>query len=308
VSVFTWCVSAVFALVGLPTARAELEKSIHHMGNELMRQMGPLVVGPTRTLSINGQRLFVASKTTTLPPEQVLSLFDRNCREGTAKIRQDLEALPAGQTPLPPELRDPSRWLSVRADAEDGEPREVACVVPAASAKSLQGLMNRFSAFSASGNVSDIGDVRYVVVRRAKDAHTTHVFAVWSEGTFSIPAMFPAAGDAPGTDPEDAPRPHNAVRVLSAELTGHPYALRMYDTTDAADGVLRDYASAIVGRGWTSTQLPEDDVLNEGARAFVKGSSVLLVTVSETPRGKSGITVLELGSTGFVQAEVRDQP
>src|SRR5205814_9227486 len=61
-----------------------------------MRQRPPRsTLFPYTTLfRSNGQRLFVASKTTLLPPNEVLSAFERLCRDGAAEWREEVNHLP----------------------------------------------------------------------------------------------------------------------------------------------------------------------------------------------------------------------
>jgi hypothetical protein len=85
--------------------------------------------------------------------------------------------------------------------------------------------------------------------------------------------------------------------------------MRMYDSAEPTESILSAYDSDMVKRGWTESPLPEDELpLNDTARAFVKDGRALFVAINETPEGKSGVTLLEMGTAGFVHAEVEDEP
>ncbi|MFT3774350.1 MAG: hypothetical protein QM820_54005 [Minicystis sp.] len=106
----------------------------------------------------------------------------------------------------------------------------------------------------------------------------THVVAAWTEGSFNVYALLPEAGkDAPGSDPQHAPRPPNAQRILSADIEGVPYAVRIYDTSASPADVVKVYDAEMAGRGWA----PAFGVPGEGPeqRAFTRpGADLIVIT------------------------------
>ncbi len=182
--------------------------------------------------------------------------------------------------------------------------------MPHVSGGGLKGLVGRLAALATTGDVSELGDVRFAVVRPSKSGASCHVLSLWSEGPFSITAMFPEEGDAPGRDSPYAPRPEGAVRVLSGEIEDAPYALRMYDTSRAPSEVLGAYSKEMSRRGFTEQPLPGEPSagINERARVFAKDGRAVLVALSDTPQAKTGVTLMEMGSAGFAEATAREEP
>jgi hypothetical protein len=252
----------------------------------------------------------LGSKSTPLGVDEVLSRFEQYCHDNSAGLSDELHAMPASVAALnklPEGLRDPSAWLTGRQTAADGNSGQVACVARKDSGGGLQGLMDRILAFTDSGDLAELGDARYVVARRDEKAGNTLVLAMWTEGSFNIPAMFPDSGDAPGSDSRHVPRPPAARRVLTAEISDHPYALRMYDTKQTHAEVLKYYEQQLQPRGFTMHELPPTDAtgqldLNEHVRAFSKGGVAVIVVTNDTPEEQTGVTLIEMGSLGFAKA------
>src|SRR5205823_9086592 len=107
----------------------------------------------------------------------------------------------------------------------------------------------RVADFARSGNVGDIGSVRYVAVESLPTGGA-HVVALWTEGSFPLQAMFPEQGDAPGTDLANAVRPDGSRRVFSAYAEGAPYGIRVYETSKNGAAVLAQYDAAMPALGW----------------------------------------------------------
>jgi len=298
---------ALTALI-LPQARAAAEEAAKQSGLELLKQIGPTLVGPPEVALINGQRMSLASKLTPLSVEQVIARFGQHCREHSAGLSDEIAALPNGASALeklPEELRDPSRWLSSETIAKDGKVGQIACIARKGSGGGLKGLVDRVLAFTESGDLAEIGDARYVVARRDDASGQTHVLAMWTEGKFNIPEMFADSGDAPGADSHDIPRPPDARRVLSAEMSSRPYAIRMYDTQRSHAEVLGYYEQQLGPRGFINHPLPHasaDLDLNDHVRAFSKDGVAVIVVTNQTPAEQTGVSIIEMGSMGFSKA------
>jgi len=299
---FLGVVNLCVMVASLPSARAAAESAARRAGEQLLAQLGPSIIGDAQGVVVNGQRVFVASKTTRLPPGEVLSAFERLCRDGASEWREEVNRLP-GATKLPEQLREVSNATTFRLDPDGASPGQVACIVPRGEMRGVRGLMKRLSAFIETGDLSKIGDGRLAVVRRDEKSGWTHVVALWSEGSFSLLRMFPEQGDAPGRDSPYAPRPRDAVRVLSAEIDGRPYAMRVYDTARPRSEVLATYSREMAAAGWAAQPLASTPAfeVNDSVRAFQKDGTAVLVAVNRTPAEKTGVTLLEMGSPGFVR-------
>ncbi len=297
----------------LPQARANAEEAVKRSGLALLQQLGPALVGDPEVAIINGQRMSLGSKVTPLGVDQVLGRFEQYCHDNSGGLSQELHAMPAtvaALEKLPSGLRDPSAWLTARQTATDGTAGQVACVARKNSGGGLQGLMDRVMAFTDSGDLGELGDARYVVARRDEKAGNTLILAMWTEGSFNIPAMFPETGDAPGSDSRHLPRPPASRRVLTAEITDHPYALRMYDTKKTHAEVLKFYEQQMEPRGFRLHELPPTDEsgqldLNDHVRAFSKNGVAVIVVTNDTPDEQTGVSLIEMGSLGFANATAR---
>ena len=87
------------------------------------------------------------------------------------------------------------------------------------------------------------------------------------------------------------PRPSGARRILSASITGAPYALRLYEVADGEEA-LAVYEHTMTALGWSRI----DDAAS--ARVFAKGDVHVFVAQSRTPDGKALLTLGELAYGG----------
>jgi hypothetical protein len=310
---FLAVVNLTFTAFSLPQARANAEEAVKRSGIMLLQQLGPTLIGEPQVATINGQRMSIASKMTPLSVDESLSRFQRYCQDNSGGLAQELSAMPttaAALQQLPEGLRDPSAWLTSRQTATDGKSGQVACIARRDNGGGLQAFKDRLIAFVDSGDMAAIGDARYVVARRDEKAGSTHVLAMWTEGSFNIPSMFQEHGDNPGSDSVHVPRPPAARRVLTAEISDHPYALRMYDTSKTDAEVLGFYDQQLAARGYHKHELPDVGLkgeldLNDNLRAFSKGGVAVIVVTNQTPEELTGVTLIEMGSLGFAKATAR---
>ena len=94
-------------------------------------------------------------------------------------------------------------------------------------------------------------------------------------------------------DPENAPRPEGAVRLLTTQIEGAPYTAMMYDSPRPPDQALADYDRALLGYGWQRLELPAAEV--PSSRAYCRIGQDLLVLSS--PNGRASIiSIFQMGS------------
>lgn len=310
VALFLSCVNLLGTALYLPRARAAAEKFAVTRGLQVLTQLGPLAGESEQAMSINGQRMFLASRVTTLPLDEVLELFEQDCRANSGGLAEALGKLPAQLhgADIPEQLRDPSRWLTLRQ--QDGPAGQVTCFVRSDSPGKMKGFLARLAAFAKSGDLSELGDARYVVAERDEAAKLTHVLATWTQGQFNPLQMFPPSGDAPGADSSVVPRPENSVRVLSAETPDRPYALRIYDSPRPPAEILSYYTREMRVRGWSLLEVSGATgvELARAARTFTKDGRAVIVVVNTTPEERSGVNLIELGSQGFAAARAEYSP
>ncbi|HMA92333.1 MAG TPA: hypothetical protein VKP30_06585, partial [Polyangiaceae bacterium] len=199
-------------------AQAHAERALRAAGHKLFSHLDPDLLGPAQTLWLNGERLWLASTVTSRSVSSVLDEFEQRCQ------------------PL----------LKSRGVDSDGM-GHLACLANAPEHGS-QSLLMRARDFAQSGDLSQLGDVLYVVARPDTTSKFTHVISVWTEDKFDLAAMFSSSRDAPGADSETVPRPPNSVRILSANVAERPYALHLYTTRESPTSVIEYYEQELKRR------------------------------------------------------------
>jgi len=90
---------------------------------------------------------------------------------------------------------------------------------------------------------------RYVYAQPGSER--TLVLRFWTDQALDLDRLFPASGDAPGSDAPGIPRPPRARRVLSARETSAPQQLTLYTTESAGPDELDAwYRERLAGLGW----------------------------------------------------------
>jgi hypothetical protein len=309
--VFFSVATAVCLFFALRTARAEGEKRTRELGHKLLTQLGPLVLEKPATVRINGQRMFISSSLTSLEADAVLARFETYCAENSGGLGEAFRSLPkhVKGAQVPKELGDPAKWLTLRQGTDQRDLGELACFARSDST-TLAGFAARLTRVLETGDLSELGDMRYVVARRAT-ANTTHVLAIWTEGNFKILDMFPEHGDASGSDSPNVSRPPASRRLLSAEATGQPYAARIYETQKAPGEILSFYDTDMAKRGYVAEPVWKEHVSDARltatpsyARAFSKNGAIIVVSAMPEPVHEEAtqVAIAEVGSQGSIQA------
>lgn len=286
---FSAAVSLGLGLVAARSVYGDVKTGALSMGREL-GQLGD--VGTKRPLRLNGEPIFIASTTEDLSVQEILDDTETRCRQASAGMVADLSNLSETlKHPLPKNLQTPQATGVLRED--HGDNGMVACLVrdDGQPVSGVTEIAKRLSAFAKSGDLSAIGRLRYVFAEKTKSGRT-HAVAVWTEGPFNLYAFVPGAGkDAPGTDSPNAPRPPSAQRILSADVEGVPYAVRIYNSAATPDEVVKSYDEALLGKGWT----PAFGVPGEGPaqRAFTRPGGDLIVA-TERDGDHTLVTLIEM--------------
>jgi hypothetical protein len=311
-AVYFGVLGGVLSCLGLRAAYAQGERAVFRLGQRLLSELGPALVGPAQALTINGQSLLVASKQTELSVPEVLDRFAASC---------DGQASPDGVLALPPELaksaapgpsagsnaaakraqlfdtvlQHPTRFGVLRHDsAEEGH---LACLAQPGARRGLEGLLNGAREFVASGDLSRMGDVRYVAARKLASGKT-HVIAVWSEGSFRVNALFPETGDAPGTDVPGIARPAQARRELCATVPGGSYGVRLYTSPQPPHDVMAFYDQTLPRSGWQALPLrltPQQQPADALLRAFTRNGQAVAISTGRA-QDKTTISLVDLGA------------
>jgi hypothetical protein len=263
--------------IGLLAARSvygDVASSALSIGHELGKMED---AGKRRPLRINGEAIYVGAVTVDTPVVEVLDRAEAGCRSRSAGAVRDLDGVPESvRAHLP------------QGSAASGVLREnrlgrgvVACLVrdDDTPGLGLKDLTARLSALAGSGDLAEVGRLRYVFAETTASGRT-RVVSAWTEGSFNLYAILPKAGsDAPGTDAADAPRPPRAQRILSADIEGVPYGVRLYDTPASPAEVIGVYDREMAGRGWEPAFGTPGDGPDQ--RAYTRPGADLMVITSK---------------------------
>ncbi len=240
-------------------------------------------------LVLNGQAINIGSATSTLSLDEVLDRFEGVCKEDATLARdfREVDSL----------LKD-SALANFAKKRNFGVLREQTLddgVVACAARNPQNGertTLEGFRKFVESWDVADVGLLRYVYARRL-DNGRTHVLTVWTDGSFKLDAMVPPEGkDAPGSDPENVPRPPSSVRFLTASAEGRPHSVRIYESGQSAGALLKTYEDEMPKRGWTPVNVGTDV---PDARYFERNGVDFMVVV-EASGDRSVVSMLETGA------------
>lgn len=284
--------------LGAPLARASVEDAALRGGLELLEQLGPTVIGAPQAVELNGQRIWLASKVTPLPVAEVLAGVERGCSRFTSSVAKLPESL---RSLLP---RD-SGLLSTRGGDSLAQ---LACFEGNSQSKSL---FERAKAFVASGDLASFGSARYVVARRDADARNTHVLALWTEGAFNLRTLFPATGDADGSDSALVSRPARSVRILCAQRRDSAGGIRVYRTPEPQRGVLDALSKELEQKGFAAASLPAgrgSDDLAAWARAYFKDGVGVILSASDGLGDGTTVSIIELETSGRAAVEQPEAP
>jgi hypothetical protein len=289
--VYTTTVFLGLAALAARSARSDAGEAALVMGREFA-QLGGAIQNGNR-VRLNGEQIYVGSTIVDMPTNEVLDRFEALCRQGA----QDLDSvtkdpslgLPAAERSFLAGLG--LQGLGIIRNESHGE-GTVACVTRSGEG-GFQGFTERVSRFTTSMDLHDLGKLRYVYTRPTSNKKRSQVITVWTDGSLKLNRLFPEPGtDAPGADPTGVPRPPQSSRLLSAEIDGAPYGIRLYESDQKPIEVLKFYDERLAAEGWSP--IAEVPKVKAEARAFSKGGADLLVIAEPGPR--TSVSLVELPS------------
>jgi len=266
------CVTLIGSFLWLRSAEARLGETLVGFGDELSRWTAAHPQSGPRAMTINGLELRFMTLTTKLSVAGALDHFQQNCRGG---LHAPALAGKLEMTLLAGVFRQGTERQGVLACLDTGGVLEVT------------ELAERLTRMQESGNLNDLGKLRYVLARRS--GNTTTLLVLWTEGDARLFNLLPKSGDAPGHDLRDWPRPPGVRRLLSAAEHGQPYAMTLYDAEHQSARELEVwYEQALSKAGWSVTRTQGGLLARGGER------SVLLHVKTSSSSGKTVITAAEL--------------
>ncbi len=247
-------------------------------------------------VNINNQPIYIANSSTTDSPSAVLDRFEAFCNRDTAfSDTQWRDLANVKGRPIPGASKAGLNKLGVmRKDDEARHDGMVMCFTR--DGKQTTPFLDAIRTFGQTGDISDLGNMRYVHVSRAKSGNTL-VQTVWTEGKFNLREIVSdRPGDAPGSDPAVLPRPAHSERRFTALAMGAPYAARIYQSSDAPEVALKQYDQEMDKRGWIIVDNPYRDQEHELGRWYMKDGYQAMVSLHAADKGCQ-IVVGEMGAS-----------
>ena len=273
---------AALCALSLRSAEARAGESLRGFASELLSWKSAKFASEPRNLWLNGAQFHFLSASSRLSVSETLDRLEDVCQRhgGLVGVEQVLNTRRA------PIERSSAAWL--RGAFREESPGEgfVACLDTGGALRPSE-LAERIHAFAKTGNLAELGELRYVLARRQGD--TTTALVLWTEGDFPLLQMFPDHGDAPGADPLGVPRPSQAERGLSATERDAPYSLTLYRVSSGPAAALGDYLDGLKRAGWSVTPGHQPNA------AFARhGDRTVLIGAEASSPQKSTLSLLTL--------------
>lgn len=229
----------VAAWFGARSARADLGEAAMGVGRQLAGFED--LTGQSYRVLLNGEPIHVSTALVAHPIADVLSRFERHCRQ--ASVSNQLQNLAATLAEPPTGEVDTSGVLR-RESRKEGL---VACL----AARDREGsLSTRLQRFAETLDLADVGLLRYAYAKRTASGKT-HVIVAWTDRAFRLESLAGKPGvDTPGTDVAGGARPRDSLRLLTAMVEGAPYSARVYDSRATTAQVLTGLDGDMEKTGW----------------------------------------------------------
>lgn len=292
--------SCVCALVLAASARAVAQNAREGLlafGHEMMRYAGNGSMGAERRLSVNGAEVRFATGSSEDSVRAVLEYYEARCAEHDGGLAAQVEELQAGTRAAVAGALAGRAQRGRRSPATlrgGGENQGfVACLDARGARFTVDELTRRLRRFGETGDVSDVGHLRYLYAERAENGRTRFI-GFWSEGRLAVREMFPTTGDAPGGEIEGVVRAPGLRRLLLAREEGEPYGVAIYAGATDREQAERHYREAMTRDGWTLLPLRggAPDLQGQTMLAFERDRRTVHLVLDTTSAGQTSVTVL----------------
>lgn len=292
---------ATFAFGSLAALSARsVHADVREVGLGIGHQLGKLedLTAGAYEIRVNGAVLHRASAHTAQTATEVLDRYQAYCAAAPSELGRAMKEIPeAMERKLSMPSGDPLRLGIVRE--QDGDRGMVACFVEDQAHEG--GWRERLRAFESSGDLAEFGHFRYAFVEKSARGGS-HVVTLWTDGALNVKRMFPATGDAPGSDSSMVPRVPGSRRTFSASTEGYPAAVRMYELAGSPETAGRVYEQVLDQGGFRKVASSPDGAAyarEDGAEVFLSwagnGDSKSTVTMVES--GQSSLQGVRVGVT-----------
>lgn len=267
------------------------------------------LLGETDEIRINNQSIYMSTATSDESVSKVLDRFQANCDSHPGAMKDLLkDVVEKSGTIKELDGKDTKTLTTQRTQADDE-----GSVICMAGNDGKLGWKDAVTAFTETGDLSNIGNLRYAYALKDKKTGRTSIRTVWTEGKFNFYAVMPKDGelksDAPGSDAANVPRPDHTIRMFTAEAANNQYAARFYQTDDSQADQLAAYDSKMEKLGWemVSTEAKGDDdtthwymnhetgeqmVFQAGRDEHTNKTMVIVATVGKLEKGPTQASAL----------------
>lgn len=290
VALYAGLVSALAGGLCAHRAAAELRERSVGLGKKLESFAG--LAGRTTAMSFNGAAFSLSTRVVDEPVERVLERFVDRCSEDTKLLADELaerSSLASGFF---------QRLLVMRDRLDDGA--ATAVCLGGLGEGGLTGLRTRVQSFASSGDVSELGQLRYTYLRGS--GPKTHVILVSSEGPLQLDELFPGeARDVAGPDVVPGVRPEGSTRILAAGAAGTPHLMNVYRVKAAPDAAISDYGGKLEALGYHAIWIPSGhgthyEVSRDKTytRGYMRGTHAVITTSQPEQEGGSVLAVAQI--------------
>lgn len=299
---------AVYATFAFGVLAGAASRSVYadvrEMGLGVGHQLAKLedLTGGAYRIRVNGADLHRASAHTAQSTSEVLDRYEAVCRESPGAVGRAMNDIPSALADrIDLKAGSPQRSSVVRSES-DGRGM-VVCFVDDPNDEPAP-FTERMRALADTGDLSKLGHFRYVFAEPSKGPHGgTHVITFWSDGELNLKKMFPATGDAPGTDSVLVPRPAGSRRTLAASVEGYPASVRIYESLATRESIERMYDETLRANGFTKVAAPDA----RGGAAYVRADNAEVFVSFTAVEKRTTVTIVEAAPSSSigVRAEVK---
>ncbi|MEY2935206.1 MAG: hypothetical protein RL033_5955 [Pseudomonadota bacterium] len=267
----------------LRTGQARAADVLVQLGQQLMRLPDAQYGSGVQQLWVNGLELQVQSGSSANDAELVVAQFRRECSSRAAlqlgeRERQALAPMGEGG------------WFGSALDGvlvEEGDGgTAVVCIDPMGKPWDVLSVAAAAQRFVASGDLLELGRLRYAFVRRTERGSA--FLTMWTESSTRLLEQFPHDQDAPGRDFPDLARVAGSQRFLSASLSDSVLAIYAH-RAGTPEELAQQYRSALELAGYRI-----QDTFAHGksglSYAFLRGARQVQLTLGAS----KGLTLVSL--------------
>jgi hypothetical protein len=246
-------------------AKLRAEKEI----SELTQAIAPIALAApgARRVTLNGATMYFDKKTEQGTLDEVMGRIAKECANGEQNAAFGL-----------PTDADEGESKSIHLErvhtqqSEDGNVRASLCIF----------------AKEGAPDSEEARRVRYTLAHRRDDGSIAVTTVVSASGT-PLNEIFPAEGDAPGSDIEGVARPENARRTLTAIVGKNEHAVRVYESSMDVPAAVTSYDRQMGALGFATTGSLED------ARMYRKDGKSFVASFRATTDG-STVALMPFGN------------